>query len=126
MRRQIPWQARLWTLALALVLMPVQATAADDFMWREVDPENLVFIDLHEGQVVIELNPLFAPKTVRQFRKLVQEHFYDGLSFYRVIDGFVAQGGDGSDLGELSLVPMIDAEFERELPEDTGFTRVQK
>jgi peptidylprolyl isomerase len=126
MRRQIPWQARLWTLALALVLMPVQATAADDFMWREVDPENLVFIDLHEGQVVIELNPLFAPKTVRQFRKLVQEHFYDGLSFYRVIDGFVAQGGDGSDLGELSLVPLIEAEFEREPYDEMAFTRVQK
>lgn len=126
MRRQIPWQARLWTLALALVLMPVQATAADDFVWREVDPENLVFIDLHEGQVVIELNPLFAPKTVRQFRKLVQEHFYDGLSFYRVIDGFVAQGGDGSDLGELSLVPLIEAEFEREPDDEMAFTRVQK
>ena len=81
--------------------------------------------DLTPGDV-IELNPLFAPETVRQFRKLVQDHFYDGLSFYRVIDGFVAQGGDGSDLGELSLVPPIKAEFETELPEDIEFMPAQK
>ena len=69
---------------------------------------------------------MFAPETVKQFRKLVEEQFYDGLSFYRVIDGFVAQGGDGSDLGELSQVPLIDAEFELALPDDIEFTRVQK
>jgi peptidylprolyl isomerase len=107
-------------------LLPLLAQAADDLVWRQVDPENLVVMELHEGQVAIELNPLFAPNTVRQFRKLVQDHFYDGLSFYRVIDGFVAQGGDGSDLGELSLVPPIKAEFETELPKDAAFVPVQK
>lgn len=106
-------------------LLPLALDAADDMVWREVDPENLVLMELQEGRVAIELNPLFAPKTVDQFRKLVQERFYDGLGFYRVIDGFVAQGGDGSDLGELSLVPLIEAEFEAELPGDTAFTTVQ-
>jgi peptidylprolyl isomerase len=106
--------------------LPGLAVAADNTIWRQVDPDNLVFIDLFEGQVAIELNPLFAPETVKQFRKLVKEQFYDGLSFYRVIDGFVAQGGDGSDLGKLSMVPLIDAEFERELSDDIEFTRVQK
>jgi peptidylprolyl isomerase len=85
-----------------------------------------VFIELHEGQVVIELNPVFAPRTVAQFRRLVQGRFYEGLSFYRVIDGFVAQGGDGSDLGELSDVPLIEAEFERAWSADLPFTSVQK
>jgi len=56
----------------------------------------------------------------------VQERFYESLGFYRVIDGFVAQGGDGSDLGELSDVPLIEAEFEREWPADLPFTLVQK
>ena len=117
---------RLWALALVLGLLPGLAVAADNSVWRQVDPDNLVFIDLFEGEVVIELNPLFAPETVKQFRKLVKEQFYDGLSFYRVIDGFVAQGGDGSDLGKLSMVPLIDAEFERELSDDIEFTRVQE
>src|SRR5210317_1178978 len=115
-----------WVIVLLAALMPWCTATAKDPTWREVDPENLVFVELFEGEVVLELNPQFAPKTVAQFRKLVQDQFYDGLSFYRVIDGFVAQGGDGSDLGELSLVPMIDAEFEREMDANIEFSRVQR
>ena len=126
MQRRIYRKPGLWPLVLILLILPSLAIAADDVIWRQVDPGNLVFIDLFEGEVAVELNPLFAPETVAQFRKLVQERFYDGLSFYRVIDGFVAQGGDGSDLGELSLVPLIDAEFEREPWDEIEFTSVQK
>jgi len=124
----MPWNHGKFSIRLTaclFALLPLLA-AAEDLVWREVNPDNLVFMELQEGRVAIELNPLFAPETVRQFRKLMQEHFYDGLGFYRVIDGFVAQGGDGSDLGELSLVPLIKAEFEVELPGDTEFTQVQK
>jgi peptidylprolyl isomerase len=112
-------------LALLLTLLP-GLTLAEDPTWRQVDPDNLVFVELTEGPVIIELNPLFAPRTVKQFRQLVQDHFYDGLGFYRVIDGFVAQGGDGSDLGELSDVPLIKAEFEREWSAEFPYTAVQK
>ena len=105
---------------------PGAATAAEEVTWREVDPERLVFMELHEGLVAIELNPEFAPKTVKQFRRLVQERFYDGLSFYRVIDGFVAQGGDGSDLGEFSDVPLIEREFERDWSDELPWVQVQK
>ena len=112
-------------LPLVAVITATPARAADEPTWREVDTKNLVFMDMQEGQVVIELNPLFAPKTVRQFRRLVQDGFYDGLSFYRVIEGFVAQGGDGSDLGERSEVPLIDAEFEIEWQAEFEFTPVQ-
>jgi peptidylprolyl isomerase len=113
-----------------ILLLPgafaTSARAAEEITWREVSPKNLVYMELREGLVIIELNALFAPKTVSQFRKLVAERFYNGLSFYRVIDGFVAQGGDGSDLGEVSNVPLIDAEFEIEWPEDLPFTPVQE
>ena len=113
--------------ALSLLLSLGALTAlAEEPTWRQVEPANLVFMDLAEGQVVIELNPVFAPKTVSQFRKLVMDGFYDGLSFYRVIDGFVAQGGDGSDLGELSDVPLIEAEFERGWSDDLPFIPAQK
>jgi peptidylprolyl isomerase len=119
--KRSPWQ----TLMLLLAAWPALALAEDP-TWREVDPQNLVFMDLFEGQVVIELNPTFAPKTVQQFRQLVQDRFYEGLSFYRVIDGFVAQGGDGSDLGERSNIPLIEAEFEREWSEDFVYMPAQK
>ena len=100
--------------------------AAEEMLWRKVDAENTVFMELPDGRVVIELNPVFAPKTVAQFKRLIQSRFYDGLSFYRVIDGFVAQGGDGSDLGEISEVPLIDAEFEIKGSDELPFVPVQK
>lgn len=115
-------------LALLLPALsgPDIAAATEEVTWRAVDPERLVFMELHEGLVAIELNPEFAPETVKQFRRLVQERFYDGLSFYRVIDGFVAQGGDGSDLGEFSNVPLIDREFERDWSDELPWIQAQQ
>ena len=54
--------------------------------------EQLVFT-LEGGDVVIKLRPDLAPKHVEQITKLARDGFYDGLTFHRVIDGFVAQGG---------------------------------
>ena len=99
--------------------------ADKEMTWRELDPANTVVMELGEGLVVIELNPLFAPETVRQFKKLVQDRFYHGMPFYRVIDGFLAQGGDGSDLGKISNIPLIDAEFEIDWNPDLPFVSVQ-
>jgi peptidylprolyl isomerase len=112
-------------LVLALSTGSPAAASANEPVWRTVDPERMVFVELQEGSFVIELNPGFAPKTVRQFKSLVREGFYDGLSFYRVIEGFVAQGGDGSDLGERSDVPLITAEFEIDWPEGDGYIEAQ-
>jgi peptidylprolyl isomerase len=117
--------AAVLPLAICLTALSGQA-AAEDPTWRPVDPENLVLMELQEGQVLIELNPAFAPQTVKQFRRLVRERFYDGLGFYRVIDGFVAQGGDGSDLGEMSDVPLVEAEFEREWTAEMPFVPAQR
>jgi peptidylprolyl isomerase len=120
---------RRWRPALLAALLAAglpQWVLAVDPTWREVDPDNLVFMELYEGQIVLELNPAFAPETVARFRERVGSDFYRGLSFYRVIDGFVAQGGDGSDLGELSEVPLIKAEFERDVSPDLPFTPAQK
>lgn len=119
---------RIFVLLSALALLGpwLSANAAQEITWREVEPDNLVFMELQEGQVVIELNPLFAPRTVDQFRGLVEQRFYDGLGFYRVIDGFVAQGGDGSDLGERSEVPLIKAEFEIDWFDELNYTQVQE
>ncbi len=67
-------------------------SAAGD--WREIPAEDLLVIELERGKVYVALSPALAPKHVAQVKKLAREGFYDGLSFYRVIDGFVAQGGD--------------------------------
>jgi peptidylprolyl isomerase len=116
---------RLAAAWLATALAWSGVSMAEEVTWREVDPDNLVLMELTEGQVAIELSPRFAPRTVKQFRRLVQEKFYNGLGFYRVIDGFVAQAGDGSDLGELSQVPLINAEFEIEFDIDLPYLPVQ-
>jgi len=63
------------------------------------------------GSFVIELMPQFAPKTVENFEKLVKEGFYDGLTFHRVIDGFMAQGGDPMGTGMGGSDENIPGEF---------------
>jgi peptidylprolyl isomerase len=114
-----------WSLAVLCALISTGLSAATQPTWRELNPENTVFVEMSEGLVVIELNPVFAPDTVKQFKQLAGDRFYDGLGFYRVIDGFVAQGGDGSDLGELSNVPLVDAEFEIDWDEEFSYMQVQ-
>jgi len=61
--------------------------------WRDVAPENLILIETPYGDIVVELNPDFAPNHADQFRQLVRDDVYNGTRFYRVIDTFVAQGG---------------------------------
>jgi peptidylprolyl isomerase len=114
---------RLKTL-LSMVLfgaaLPAAAIAEE---WRDVDPDNLVVMDINYGRVLIELAPQFAPKHAERFRALVRAKFYDGKSFYRVIDGFVAQGGIGEgDDKKLPEWPALAAEFERPIKGDSLFT----
>lgn len=61
----------------------------------------LVKLETTKGEVQLELYPEHAPKTVNNFVFLVNESFYDGISFHRVIDKFMIQGGDptGSGMG---------------------------
>lgn len=118
-------------LSLFFLLCGANAKAQSAMTWREVSPENLVYMELalagdETGLVIIELNPRFAPETVKQFRRLVEEGFYRGLSFYRVIDGFVAQGGDGSDIASPNGEPTLPAEFEIRADEDLPWTRVEE
>jgi peptidylprolyl isomerase len=63
------------------------------------DPENTLYLDLKDGRVVIELRPDIAPLHVEQIKTLVRRGFYDGTVFHRVIEGFMAQGGDPTGTG---------------------------
>lgn len=63
------------------------------------------------GEYTIELYPEFAPATVENFLKLVNEGFYNGLTFHRVVDGFMAQGGDPNGTGMGGSKDQIKGEF---------------
>lgn len=62
-------------------------------------------------RIVIELYPEYAPQTVANFVKLAKEGFYNGLTFHRVIDGFMAQGGDPNGDGSGGSGKYIKGEF---------------
>ena len=63
------------------------------------DPENTLYMDLKQGRVVIEMFPDIAPKAVERIKTLAREGFYDNTPFHRVIEGFMAQGGDPTGTG---------------------------
>ncbi|USQ71533.1 peptidylprolyl isomerase [Roseomonas mucosa] len=76
------------------------------------DRENILLMDLKDGRVVIELRPDLAPKHVEQIKTLARQGFYDGTPFHRVIEGFMAQGGDPTGTGTGgSPLPNLPAEF---------------
>jgi peptidylprolyl isomerase len=62
--------------------------------WRELNPENTIYLELTNGRVVIELAPAFAPNHVANIKALVREHYFDGLAFLRCQDNYVVQWGD--------------------------------
>lgn len=78
-------------LLASFLLMPCLSACTD-----ETDKlSNVVIIDVKDfGKITVELYPDVAPETVRNFKKLVNEKFYDGLIFHRIIEGFMIQGGD--------------------------------
>lgn len=79
-----------------------------------MDPENTIFMGLKGGRVVIRLRPDLAPGHVARIKELTRQGFYDGLAFHRVIDGFMAQGGDPLGNGTGGSGQKLKAEFSRE------------
>ena len=80
--------------------------------------ENTLYMNLKDGRVVIQMLPEIAPRHVDRIKELVRANFYDGLTFHRVIDGFMAQTGDPKGDGTGGSGTKLPAEFS-----NTSFVR---
>jgi peptidylprolyl isomerase len=113
-------------LGLLLLSQTIQASQEKLDDWRNLDPENTLYLETQTGRVVFELAEFFAPNHVKRFKSLVRDGFYNDLSFYRVIDGFVVQGG----VGEQEITTKLDtsplkAEFSRPISKEADFVIAQ-
>jgi peptidylprolyl isomerase len=101
---------RPWISAFAMFMLFV-GLAAGGARADDADPQNLLYMDLAFGRVVIQLRPDLAPSASAQLKKLARSGFYDGVVFHRVIAGFMAQGGDPTGTGTGGSGHTLHAEF---------------
>ena len=85
----------------------------DDFVDETgtAEHQKVKFTMENGGSFIIELYPEYAPATVKNFVDLVSEGFYDGLTFHRIVDDFMAQGGDPQGTGMGGSSKKIKGEF---------------
>ncbi len=79
--------------------------------YPQLDLENVIYMDVPAGRVVIQMLPETAPLHVQRVKQLVREHYYDGCPWHRVIPYFIAQTGDHTGTGLGGTGVNIPAEF---------------
>lgn len=90
------------------------AAAASAGGEASIDPADLHHVEIKVkdyGTITLALDAGAAPKTVENFMKLAEEGFYDGLTFHRIMDGFMIQGGDPLGNGTGGSDATIEGEF---------------
>ena len=121
-------------MLLALLPISISAASAQQQSWQDIPQQQLVYLQLSDGdknigQVVLQLADPFTPQTSARFRQLVQNRFYDGLPFYRVIDQFVLQAGlpeNETHPAKLTKTyPPLPAEFSWPIRSSDPYTAVQ-
>ncbi len=100
-------------LAVIAALACVAPAWAQTKLPAGLDPDNTILIDTTKGRIIIKLRPDLAPKHAERIKQLARDKFYDGVPFHRVIDGFMAQTGDGQNFNGTggSKYPNLPAEF---------------
>src|ERR1700709_2923217 len=80
-----------------------------------LDKANAIVIDTTKGRIVIKLRPDIAPKHAERIKQLAREGFYNNVPFHRVMDGFMAQTGDGQNFNGTggSKYPNLKQEFSK-------------
>ena len=105
---------RILAVVAALVcIAPTLAQAQALKLPAGVDPENTIVIDTTKGRIVVKLRADLAPKHAERIKQLAREKYYDNVPFHRVIDGFMAQTGDGQNFNGTggSKYPNLQSEF---------------
>ena len=101
---------RILALMAALVCA---APAMAQSLPAGLDKQNAIVIDTTKGRIVIKLRADLAPKHAERVKLLAREGYYNNVPFHRVIDGFMAQTGDGKNFNGTggSKYPNLPAEF---------------
>ena len=97
----------------ALALLGLSIAVAQAQPAAKTDPQNTIYLDTKDGRIVIRLRADLAPKHAERIKTLAREKYYDNVPFHRVIEGFMAQTGDGqfgNGTGG-SKYPNLPAEF---------------
>lgn len=89
------------TVAATTANTPNKAPTASEVLlkatnqdWRKVDQDQVLYMDLAQGRVVMELHPQMAPEHIKNVKKLAREKYWDGLAIVRAQDNYVVQWGD--------------------------------
>jgi peptidylprolyl isomerase len=101
---------RLIALFAALVCV---APAIAQTLPANLDKQNAIVIDTNKGRIVVKLRPDIAPQHAERIKQLAREGFYNNVPFHRVMDGFMAQTGDGQNFNGTggSKYPNLKQEF---------------
>src|SRR6266702_2667041 len=99
-------------LAVLFAIM-CAASASAQPLPAGLDPQNTLILDTTQGKIFIKLRNDIAPLHAERLKQLARDHFYDNVPFHRVIDGFMAQTGDGQNGNGTggSKYPNLKAEF---------------
>lgn len=108
--RKAGLKKRVWALLLSMCLMSGMIMTAG--CGEEKQPVTYADIEIQDyGTITVALDSAAAPETVANFVKLAEEGFYDGLTFHRIMSGFMMQGGDPNGNGTGGSEETIKGEF---------------
>lgn len=101
--------------------MPVKQWSTPPSMTIDAKKSYVATLETNRGEIVLELYPAYAPKTVNNFVFLAKEGYYDGITFHRVISNFMVQGGDPTGTGRGGPGYKFEDEFKgNPLKHETG------
>src|ERR1700749_2305357 len=103
-------------LAILAALVLAAPALAQQKLPANLDKANAIVIDTTKGRIVIALRTDLAPKHAERLKQLARDGYYNNVPFHRVIDGFMAQTGDGANFNGTggSKYPNLKQEFSSE------------